>query len=126
GMLSDHKALLFDKNKQLLLLPVSVYEINDKDEKEYENDPGTYGNFQYQGAYVFRVTNEGFSFRDRITHLNQTSLDALQNHSWYRRNDERFIHRTLYIENVLYTLSNTMIQAHELDELSLVNQIVLE
>lgn len=125
-VLSDHKALLFDKNKQLLLLPVSVYEINDKDEKEYENDPGTYGNFQYQGAYVFRVTNEGFSFRDRITHLNQTSLDALQNHSWYRRNDERFIHRTLYIENVLYTLSNTMIQAHELDELSLVNQIVLE
>ena len=125
-VLSDHKALLFDKNKQLLSLPVSVYEISDEDKKDYENNPGTYGRFQYQGAYVFTVTSEGFSFRNCITHLNQSSLDALQNHSWYRGNDERFIHRSLYIDNVLYTISKTMIQAHTLDDVSFVNQVVLE
>mgnify|MGYP006288348797 CR=1 FL=1 len=125
-VLSDHKALLFDKNKQLLSLPVSVYEISDEDKKEYENDPGTYGSFQYQGAYVFKVTTEGFSFRNRITHLNQSSLNGLQDHSWYHGSDERFIHRTLYIDNVLYTLSKSMIQAHALDDLSFVNQVALE
>jgi len=125
-VLSDHKALLFDKNKQLLTLPVSVYEISDEDKKDYENNPGTYGRFQYQGAYVFTVTSEGFSFRDRITHLNQSFLDALQNHSWYRGSDERFIHRTLYIDNVLYTISKAVIQAHTLDDVSFVNQMMLE
>lgn len=123
-VLYDHKALLFDRQKELLVLPVSVYEI-DNQEKIKDDDPGTYGSFRYQGAYVFQITPDGFTYRDRITHLNESTLNDLQDNSWYRWNDNSFIHRTLYIDNALYTISNALIQAHSLDDLEYLNQVNL-
>jgi uncharacterized secreted protein with C-terminal beta-propeller domain len=124
-VLHDHKALLFDVNKHLLVLPVSVYEITDN-KKEAEKDPGTYGEFKYQGAYVFNITTDGFILRDRITHLNSSSMNKLQRRSWYYGSTDCFVHRSLYIENMLYTISDNKICIHALSDLSLIHTIELE
>ena len=124
-VLSDHKALLFDKNNNLLVLPVSVYELSEK-QKEIEDDSSSeYGTFRYQGAYVISVTTNGFTFQDRITHLNDSTVESLQNNSWYRGYENNFIYRSVFIENVLYTISDRMIQAHSLDTLDQLTEIYL-
>ena len=115
-VLNDHKALLFDKTNDLLVLPISVYELSEK-QKESNKEFSEYGNFQYQGAYVLTVRTDGFTIRNRITHLNQSTLESIKDNSWYRGYGQDFIYRSLFIENVLYTISERMIQAHSLDTL---------
>ena len=50
----EHKAVLFDKEKNLLVIPVSV---NNYDYRDY-----------WQGAYVFDVDTEGIGLRGKIDH----------------------------------------------------------
>jgi inhibitor of cysteine peptidase len=124
-VLLDHKALLFDKNNNLLVLPVSVYELSEKQKEIEEDSPNEYGTFRYQGAYIFTITTNGFTIQDRITHLNDSTIESLQNNSWYRMYENNFIYRSLYIENVLYTISDGMIQAHSLDTFDQLTEIYL-
>ena len=54
-LLQDHKSLLFDKEKNLLVIPVLVAEL---DENDYEGEipDWAYGEYVWQGAYVFEIT----------------------------------------------------------------------
>ena len=115
-ILYDHKAFLFDKNKELLVIPVTLYEINETLKNESGGYTGNlYGEFTYQGAYVYKITLEnGFEYRGRITHL--TDNDMLKS-GYYPRYDAS-IQRTLYIEENLYTISNTMVKIHDLTDLT--------
>ena len=65
-LLTDHKALLFDKSKNLLVIPVLVAEI---DEDKYPNEvpPDTYGDYVWQGTYLFNISLDGLMLRGRIT-----------------------------------------------------------
>lgn len=97
--LHDHKAFLFDRQKNLLVLPVSVAKINPED---YPNgaQANSYGHTVFTGAYVFNLTPEsGFVLRGSISHLQDQ------------------IHRSLYIGNTLYTVSNDMVKANSLLDL---------
>ena len=122
--LHDHKAFLFDKNKELLVIPVSLYEIDDEIKDKYENYTGSiYGEFTFQGAYVYHLSIEkGFEFEGRITHMNED--DYLK--SGYYPYSESSIERSLYINDVLYTISDTMIKMNHLDDLSELNSIKLD
>ncbi len=115
-VLSDHKAFLFDKSKQLLVLPVLVAEI---DEDKYPNGvpPNAYGDYVWQGAYVFNITLEGgLVFKGGITHE--------ENYISYRSYSYA-VKRTLYIENVLYTISEEKIKMNNLEDLSEINEVKL-
>jgi inhibitor of cysteine peptidase len=115
-VLSDHKAFLFDKSTNLLVIPVTVAKIN---ESEYDDGvpPYAYGTQVWQGAYVFRLSlEEGFVFRGGITHL--VSDTSVQNSSYW-------IKRSLYIENVLYTVSDKKIEMNSLADLTLLKEIEL-
>ncbi|MBI4895415.1 MAG: beta-propeller domain-containing protein [Candidatus Aenigmarchaeota archaeon] len=102
--LYDHKAFLFSKEKNLLVIPASVTENN------------TYNAFQ--GAYVFHMNLEdGISLKGRITHEKKT------NETYYYYNYGLQITRSLYIGNILYTLSQKLIKANSLDNLKEVNSI---
>ncbi len=51
--LYDHKAFLFDREKELLVIPVSLYEITQEVKDRYINSSGTeelFGEFTFQGA----------------------------------------------------------------------------
>jgi uncharacterized secreted protein with C-terminal beta-propeller domain len=119
--LYDHKAFLFDKEKQLLVIPVSLYEIphetldsvNDSNITEIQPD---WGQFTFQGAYVYKLSLEnGFEYEGRITH--QTLEEVQQqttDYFWYWGSSNTDITRTLFIGDVLYTVSNSMVKMNNL------------
>jgi uncharacterized secreted protein with C-terminal beta-propeller domain len=115
-VLSNHKAFLFDKSKKLLVMPVSVAEI---DENTYPNKvpPTARGDFVWQGAYVFDISlNEGLVLKGRITHLEDVSdYSSFLYH----------VKRALYIDNVLYTISEKKIKMNSLENLEQINEIEL-
>jgi inhibitor of cysteine peptidase len=105
-VLYEHKAFLFDKTKQLLALPVStnMYWIRD-------------GNSGYwQGAYIFDISlEEGFTLEGKITH--QNAAEQFE----YNLN----VNRILYIDTVLYTISNNKVKMNDLESLEPLNEINL-
>lgn len=115
-LLRNHKALLFSKEKNLLAFPVTVAEIKNKDQSS-ENKWGVpgYGEFAFQGAYVYSIDLEkGFTLRGKITHLSEEEyLKAGNNYYSY----DKFVERILYIKDTLYTLSKGMYKAHSIDTL---------
>ncbi len=114
--LRDHKAFLFSRSKNLLVIPILLAEI---DEQKYSGEipPYIQGDYIWQGAYVFELTLEdGFVLKGRITH--SPSYDLKQ--SYYTS-----IKRSLYIHNVLYTISDRLIKANSLDSLEELVNITL-
>jgi inhibitor of cysteine peptidase len=109
-VLTDHKAFLFDESKQLLVLPVSIGFIKVKDNEYYTKN-------YWQGAYVFNITlSDGFALRGNVTHQ-ENSIGGWE--SSYR------VKRSLYIENVLYTMSDKKIKMNSLEDLALLREIEL-
>jgi uncharacterized secreted protein with C-terminal beta-propeller domain len=114
--LSDHKAFLFDKTKGLLVIPINLYEIDEELKDETGEYTGSlYGEFTFQGAYIYHVSLEdGFEYVGRITHL---GIEDMQKSGFYPLYDASIV-RTLYIEENLYTISNTMVKIHDLRDLT--------
>ena len=121
-VLSDHKAFLFGKSRNLLVIPVLVAEI---DESKYPNGvpPNAYGDYVWQGGYVFNISiDEGLVLRGGITHLeNDTELMK----SGYYFFSPYSVKRSLYIDNVLYTISDQRIKINSLEDLGEINEIEL-
>jgi uncharacterized secreted protein with C-terminal beta-propeller domain len=121
-ILYDHKAFLFDREKNLLVIPVTVAEI---DEAKYPGGvpDNMYGDFVWDGAYVFHISLEdGLEFRAGITHLPDNS-DLIKSGYWYH--SEYSVKRSLYIDNVLYTISELKIKMNSLADLSEIGEINL-
>jgi uncharacterized secreted protein with C-terminal beta-propeller domain len=100
-VLTDHKAFLFDKAKELLVIPVSV-SLN-----------GTL----WQGVYVFNINitlSDKLVFKGNVTHQ-ETGV-------W---NSNYWIQRALYIENVLYTTSNVKVKLNSLEDLEFIDEVEL-
>ena len=114
-VLSDPKAFLFDKSKNLLVIPVLVARVDQSQYPSGEIPPSAYGQPVWQGAYVFNLTlSEGFVFRGGITHIEDgTSI-------W---DSNYYVQRSLYIENVLYTVSNAKVKLNSLDDLAFIKEI---
>lgn len=111
-LLRNHKALLFSKNKNLLAFPVMVMEVKDKNSN---TDFPEYGQFTFQGAYVYNLDIEnGFVLKGKITHL--TEEDILKAGSYYY-NPDKYVERILYIGDTLYTMSKGMFKAHGIGDL---------
>jgi len=115
--LQEPKAFLFDKEKELLVIPVSRTNygvIDARDSETFEQQTGF-----WQGAYVFNVTTSGFTLRDGITHKDTTSSQ------YYGYDYNMWVHRALYIDNTLYTVSNTKVLLNNLDTLALITEVNL-
>ena len=123
-VLYEHKAILFDREKKLLVLPVTLCEISEKVKTQYYQDPGrTYGTFTFQGAYVYGLSLEdGFELKGRITHMDDDFSDSYQ---WYWGSSSTDIIRSLYIDDILYTISNNMVMMNNLNDLNEINTLVL-
>lgn len=115
-LLHNHKALLFSKAKNLLAFPVRVMEIKDK--VPGENAIQQYGQFSFQGAYVYNIDLvNGFKLKGKITH-HDTGYDTGYNTEFDRYSEmKNDVERIMYIEDTLYTTSKGMIKAHDLANL---------
>jgi inhibitor of cysteine peptidase len=114
--LRDHKAFLFDKGKDLLVIPVS--EVTMVPLKEYPGSPYTHG--FWQGAYVFSVTPEsGFVLKGKVTH-------AVEENSIYSWGSDETVRRSLYMDDVLCTISSQSIIMSDLsDPVTRLNRVAL-
>jgi uncharacterized secreted protein with C-terminal beta-propeller domain len=112
-VLRDHKAMLFDKNLKMLAMPVLVAEV---DEAKYPDGvpPNAYGDYVWQGLYVFEITESNIRLRGRITHI-EDQEDFLKSGYWFY--SEYAVERALYIGDILYTISNKMIKMNNLTSL---------
>jgi len=104
--LLDHRAFLFDKNKNLLVIPARVVKTIDMPEK-YSGDQQRI----WYGAYVFGVTPErGFDLRGTVEHSTSGG------YAWYGSPYE--VKRSLYIGDTLYTLSQKQILANSISRIN--------
>lgn len=107
-VLSDHKAMLFDKQKNLLSIPISNYDYNPQpyvDGKYVE--PKT-----WRGFYVFDITASGLTLKGKIEHSNSTGYEYYGYGS-----------RSFYIDDTLYTVSSNLMKMNDLSDLHEINQI---
>ncbi|UCH57575.1 MAG: beta-propeller domain-containing protein [Candidatus Bathyarchaeota archaeon] len=120
--LHEHKAFLFSRSRNLLVIPVLVAEI---DARHYSGEvpPNAYGDYVYQGAYVFHVSPEqGIQLTGRVTHI-EGNQAFLKSGYWFE--SEYSVERSLYIDEVLYTISQGMIKMNSLEDLSEVGRVIL-
>jgi uncharacterized secreted protein with C-terminal beta-propeller domain len=97
--LRDHRAFLFSRSKNLLVIPVSLV----------ESESWGYGGYDWQGAYVFNISlDNGIVFRGGIDHSDSS------------------VSRSLYIDNVLYTISDGLVKMNNLADLSEINEVELQ
>ncbi len=110
-LLSNHKALLFSKEKGLLAFPITVYELSEKD----KTDVTTYGQFTFQGAYVYDIgIEQGFKLRGKITHLSESDM---RKSGMYKGEYSKYIERLLFINQDLYSVSRDNISANDMKTL---------
>jgi inhibitor of cysteine peptidase len=118
--LQDHKAFLFSKDRSLLVIPIQLAEI-DRDKYPGEIPANAYGDFTFQGAYVFSLDLSGFQLKGRVTHAEP---ETLEKSGWYWYSDSS-VQRSLYMGDNLYTVSQTMVKANSLADLSELKAIKL-
>ncbi len=149
----DPKAILFDLNRNLLVLPVDLYVLANAS-LVVRGDPGIvppkldstpsvastptitwfeqYPQFVWQGAYIFKVSvSGGIEIQGNVSQLDNAnalladpSLAAQSSYQWI--NYDQFITRSLYIGNTLYTLSDTAVQLNSLSDFSLIAKVPLQ
>jgi inhibitor of cysteine peptidase len=114
--LQEPKAFLFDKQKALLVIPISktTYDVVEPSSEEIYMQGGF-----WQGAYVFELTLAGFELKGGITHQETASSES------YYIDYNQNVNRALYIGDTLYTVSNAKVQLNSLDTLAFIAEVNL-
>ncbi len=119
---TEHKAFLFDKEKNLLVIPILLAEVADE-YKKGDDWKKMEGDFTFQGAYVYDISLEdGFKLRGRVTHLDDE--EELLKSGYYFRSPYS-VKRSLYMDDILYTVSDMKIKMNNLDTIKDINEIEL-
>lgn len=124
AILTNPKALLFSKEKSLIAIPVNNYsqDFEVTSSNNYEtmiNNYTKYGKpYNAEGYFVYNINvQDDFKLKGVITH-------EKTNATYYYSNSKLL--RGLYIDNNLYTVSETMIKVNELDSLKAVGELKLK
>ena len=112
-ILYDPKAFLYSDTKNILVIPVT--EVAAKIPSGQYN----YRISLWNGAYVFKVTDAGFTLFGKVKH----SSSETEYYNWF---NSASVMRSLYIENYLYTISDQYVKVNDLNNnLDNVNSITL-
>ena len=100
---------MFSEDKNLLVIPVTYYEptavINEYGYSDYK---------YFMGAFVFDIDLNGIKLAAEIEHANNQSDPR-----YYQSN----VRRSLYMDDILYTISNSKIKANDLQSLDEVSEV---
>ena len=126
AILTNHKALLFSKEKELIAIPVNNY----KEDFEIKNTSNQYSSiissftnyskpYISEGYFVYKVNlDDGFELKGIINHEK-----TMRKYSYY--NNSKLL-RGLYIDNNLYTISEELIKVNRIDNLELISQLQIQ
>jgi len=101
--LYEHKAFLFSKEKNLLVIPAYNYDY------EHKSD-------NYNGAFVFEIKKDSITLRGLIDHS-----EGKTEQYW-----QPSVERSLYIEELLYTKSPNLLRINKISDLSKVKNVELK
>jgi inhibitor of cysteine peptidase len=114
--INEHKAFLFSKDKNLLVIPVSmqggVVEIQEGITFEENIKIMPPIRRYFNGVAVFNINKKGFELKGKIDHSDENN-----SYSWNNAS------RSLYIDDVLYSLSNKYLKANLLNTLEEVKSL---
>ncbi|MFP4645433.1 MAG: beta-propeller domain-containing protein [Candidatus Woesearchaeota archaeon] len=99
--LYEHKAFLFSKEKDLLVIPAYS--------RSYDGS-----NDEYNGGFVFNITTEDILLRGLIDHSSSQRMRGAA------------MERSLYIDNVLFTKSQGLLRANALEDLESITNVTLK
>lgn len=100
-LLSNHKVLMFSKEKNLLAFPVNIVKNN----KQKINGFDYYGSLTFSGAVVYNIDlKTGFKLKTQISHLENMDNNNYQN----------IINRIIFIKDTLYTFSRQQAKSTDL------------
>ena len=123
AILTNHKALLFSKEKELIAIPVNNYqdEFGITESDNIETLTRLYTNYSKpyisEGYFVYNINlTSGITAKGVITH--KPAIDRYYSGSTH-------LLRGLYIGDNLLTVSEDMIQANALSNLMIINQLNL-
>ncbi len=125
AILTNHKALLFSKERELLAIPVNNYaedfEVQAKADS-YTNVIQAYAsrakNYISEGYFVYHLNiADGFQLKGIINH-DKTKAK-------YSYNNNSKLLRGLYIDQNLFTVSETAIKVNRLENLELIKELKL-
>lgn len=128
AILTNPKALLFSKERGLIAIPVNNYkedfEVNVTDES-YSSIQNAYINYKTsyvaEGYFVYNINLEdGFKLKGIITHETENNRN-----DYYYYNNSKLL-RGLYIEDNLYTISETAIKVNKLETLDLIEELKIK
>lgn len=122
AILSNPKALLFSKEKNLIAIPVNNYDEDFivEDSEEVESEIESYVSYSKpnisEGYFVYNIDLEnGFKLKGIINH------EKTNNDYYYYRSSKLL--RGLYIEDNLYTVSESAIKVNALEDLKEISSI---
>lgn len=129
AILTNHKALLFSKEKQLLAIPVNNYEEDFElktSSDTYSSMIDAYSNYNKEyiseGYFVYCINlTDGFQLKGTITHNTTKSK-----YSYYNNYNKSRLLRGLYIEDDLYTISEDYIKVNKLEDLQEISQLKIK
>jgi uncharacterized secreted protein with C-terminal beta-propeller domain len=102
---------------------ISLFNIEDVEHPKNGIPPNAYGDYVWQGLYVFNITENNILLGGKITHL-ENDDDLLKSGYYYYSTYS--IERSLYIENVLYTLSSQKVKMNSLTNLLEIGEVKLQ
>ncbi len=106
----NHRAFLL--HHDLLAFPAQIYT---------ERSPGnSYSSFEFQGAYIYTVSEQGFDYQGRITHLSPEDYLKAGDY-WYDMN--KTVRRIVVIDNNIYSISQGGIKANDKSTLKEIKHI---
>lgn len=107
---SNHRALLFEKERNLLALPILVTKRPQGTSKSTDGSP------VFQGAYVYEVTlKDGFEQMGAVSHYDDEQVYRKAGDYWYDQGAD--VQRVLRIDDTLYTVSQRGVRSHALPSL---------
>lgn len=96
----NHRAFLL--HHDLLAFPAQIYS---------ERSPiNSYSSFEFQGAYVYTLSEQGFDYQGRITHLSPEDYLKAGDY-WYDNN--KTVRRIMVIGDNIYSISEGGIKAND-------------
>ena len=107
--LYDHKAFLYDKTRELLVLPLSYTE-------EWQNGDGDKKYEHWQGAFVFHLDVDYIDLRGKITHKPNSDEEGYYYGPYA-------VQRSLYMDDTLYTISRSIVKANDLEDLDEISSL---
>ena len=133
AILTNHKALLFSKEKELLAIPVNKYssdfELDVDEDDDISSVIDSYKNYDKdyiaEGYLVYKINlDEGLKLKGIIEH-EKNEKKSNYKYSTYSNYGSKLL-RGLWIENNLFTVSEDMMKVNNLDDLSLISELKIK